>query len=184
MRLRILTWVASLVGGTIVLTLVALLIITQSRSSGTAPEGADTLPPAGLPGTTDAPSKKPDTTVASQNNPDPNQKFANIGPLDSTLVGLGRGPRERAALDVVLRKGIFFEIKEVKPEIMRVIVGSAFFSQPYKYRNPLVRDLYHAYNEGRAASQPYCIELWNMREKFGEYVSDTFFFGPRYAKPR
>jgi len=67
---------------------------------------------------------------------------------------------------------------------MRVIAGSAFFSQPYKYRNPLVRDLYHAYNEGRPAGHPYCIELWSMRDKFGEYVSDTFFFGPRYSKPR
>jgi hypothetical protein len=184
MRRRILTWVAGLVGGTMVLTLVALLVITQSRSSGSAPEGVDTSPPAGLPGTSDAPTPKPDTNVASQPNRDPNQKFANVGPLDSTLVGLGRGPRQRAAMDGVLRKGIFYEIKEVKPDFMRVIAGSAFFSQPYKYRNPLVRDLYHAYNEGRPAGHPYCIELWSMRNKFGEYVSDTFFFGPRYSKPR
>ena len=76
--------------------------------------------------------------------------------LDSTLVGLGRGPRQRAAMDVVLRKGIFFEVKEIKPDFMRVVAGSAFFSQPYKYRNPLVRDLYHAYNEGRPANHPFC----------------------------
>lgn len=184
MRHRILTWVAGLVGGTIVLTLVALLIITQSKSAGSTAEGVDTLPPAGLPGTTDAPSKKPDTDVASQTNPDPNQITGNLGPLDSNLLGLARGPRQRAAMDVVLRRGIFYQIKEVKPDFMRVIVGSAFFSQPFRYRNPLVRDLYHAYNDGRAAQHPFCIELWGMDEKWGEYVSDTFFFGPRYAKPR
>jgi hypothetical protein len=188
MRHRILAWVATLVGGTIILILVSLLVITRSAAKGTdisSPGAADTLPPAGLPGTTDAPAPKRDTTVAPEaQKHDPNEVIPNPGPLDRTLIDLDRGPRQRAAMDIVLRKGIFYQVKEIKPEIMRVILGSGFYSEPEKYRNPLVRDLYHAYNDGRQAKEPYRIEFWSMEAKLGEYVSDTFFIGPGYSKPR
>jgi hypothetical protein len=186
MRHRILAWVGALVGGTIVLILVSLLVITRSGAKGSeiGAKAADTISVAGLPGTTGAPPPKRDTSVASEKPSDPNETWPNRGPLDSTLLGLERGPRQRAAMDVVLRKGIFYQIKEIKPDLMRAVIGGAFYNQQKKYRNPLVRDLYHAFNEGRAAHQPYRIELWTVREKFGEYVSDTFFVGPRYSKPR
>jgi hypothetical protein len=187
MRHRILAWVAILVGGTIVLALFSLLVITRSaarRSELGSPQSVDTLPPAGLPGTTDTRPRPPDTTVAATPVTDPNKKSPNLGPLDSTLIGLPRGQRQRTVLNTVVRKGIFYQIKEIKPDLIRAVVGSAFFSEPNKYRNPLVRDLYHAFNDGRPANRPFCIELWGVGTKFGEYVSDTFFTGPRYSKPR
>ena len=188
MRHRILAWVGALVGGTIVLILISLLVITRSAAKGTdigSPDAADTLPPAGLPGTTGAQAPKRDTTVGPDaQKPDPNEVIPNRGPLDSTLIDLDRGPRQRATMDIVLRKGIFYQVKEIKPEIMRVVLGSGFYSEPDKYRNPLVRDLYHAYNDGRQAREPFRIELWSMEAKLGEYVSDTFFLGPSYTKPR
>ena len=188
MRYRILAWVGTLVGGTIVLILVSLLVITRSAAKGTdigSPGATDTLPPAGLPGTTDAQAPKRDTTVGPEaQKHDPNEVIPNPGPLDSALIDLDRGPRQRAAMDIVLRKGIFYQVKEVKPEIMRAVLGSGFYSEPDKYRNPLVRDLYHAYNDGRQAKEPFRIELWSMEAKLGEYVSDTFFLGPSYSKPR
>src|ERR1043165_7533512 len=77
MRHRILAWVGALVGGTIVLILISLLVITRSAAKGTdigPPDAADTLPPAGLPGTTDAPAPKLDTTVAPEaQKHDPNE---------------------------------------------------------------------------------------------------------------
>jgi hypothetical protein len=187
MRGKILAWVASLVGGTIVLALLSLLVITRSaarRSDLGSPKSLDSAPPAGLPGTTDAPSPPRDTTVAPEPVRDPNRKVGNRGPLDSTLIGLARGQRQRTALNVVVRKGIFYQIKEIKPDFMRAVVGAAFFSEPKKRTNPLMRDLYHAFNDGRPVNRPYCIELWSVSEKWGEYVSDTFYWGPRYAKPR
>ncbi len=187
MEKRILAWVATLVGGTIVLALVSLLVVTRSaarRSDLGSPKSLDSLPPAGLPGTTDAPSPRRDTTVKPTPAAKPNRKVPNEGPIDSTLLALARGPRQRAALNVVIRKGLFYQVREIKPDFMRAVVGAAFFSEPNKYTNPLMRDLYHAFNDGRPANQPYCIELWSVREKWGEYVSDTFFWGPRYAKPR
>ncbi len=187
MRGKILAWVASLVGGTIVLALLSLLVITRSaarRSDLGSPKSLDSLPPAGLPGTTDAPSPPRDTTVKPSPPPDPNGKAANIGPLDRALLDLARGPRQRATLNVVVRKGLFYQVNEIKPDFMRVMVGSAFWMEPEKYRNPLVRDLYHAFDDGRPADRPYVIELWTGRKKWGEYVSDTLFWGPRYQKPR
>ncbi len=188
MEKRILAWVAALVGGTIVLVLVSLLVVTRSaarRSDLGSPRSLDSLPPAGLPGTTDAPSPPRDTTVRAQPAGDPNQKFSNEGPLDSTLLALPRGQRQRAALNVAIRKGLFYEVKEIKPDFMRAVVGTVFWTEPKKYRNPLLRDLYNAFSDGRTGRQPpFCIELWSLDAKFGEYVSDTFFFGPRYAKPR
>jgi hypothetical protein len=47
-----------------------------------------------------------------------------------------------------------------------------------------MRDLYHAFNDGRRGKPPYCIELWSLHEKYGEYVSDTFYWGPLYSKAR
>jgi hypothetical protein len=187
MRSKILAWVATLVGGTIVLALLSLLVITRSAARRTnigSPQSVDSVPVAGLPGTTDAPSPPRDTTVKPAPRPDPGRKAANVGPLDRALLDLARGPRQRATLNVVVRKGLFYQVKEIKPDFMRVLVGSAFWMEPEKYRNPLVRDLYHAFNDGRPADRPYAIELWNGREKWGEYVSDTFFWGPRYSKPR
>src|SRR5262245_33172293 len=183
MRHRILAWVGTLVGGTIVLILVSLLVITRSAARGTdigSPEAADTLAPAGLPGTTDAPAPKRDTTVAPEPQKEKDYVTSNRGPLDRALLDLGPGPRQRAALDVVLRKGIFYQVTEIKPDIMRAIVGGGFFSDVEKYRNPLIRDLYHAYHDGRPSKAPYCIELWGREHKLGEYVRDTFFFGPSY----
>jgi hypothetical protein len=187
MQRKILAWVATLVGGTIVLALLSLLVITRSaarRSDIGSPKSLDSVPPAGLPGTTDAPSPPRDTTVKPEPRPDPNKKVANVGPLDRTLLELARGPRQRATLNIVVRKGLFYQVKEVKPDFMRVMVGSAFWMEPEKYRNPLMRDLYHAFNDGRPADRPYAIELWSGRTKVGEYVSDTFFWGPRYIEPR
>jgi hypothetical protein len=187
MQRTILAWVASLVGGTIVLALLSLLVITRSAARRTdigSPKSLDSLPAAGLPGTTDVPSAPRDTTVTPQPVRDPNRKAANAGPLDGALLTLARGPRQRATLNVVVRKGLFYQVKEIKPDVMVVLVGSAFWMEPEKYRNPLVRDLYHAFNDGRPADRPYVIELWTGRKKWGEYVSDTFFWGPRYSKPR
>jgi hypothetical protein len=187
MRHRILIWVGGLVGGTIVLALVSLLVITRSGARRTdvgSPQSVDSVPPAGLPGTTDAPAPKPDTAVKVEPVRNPNRSVANRGPLDSTLLGLARGPRQRAALNVVIRKGLFYQVTDIRPDLMRAVVGTAFFREPEKYRNPLMRDLYHAYNDGRPPGKPYCIELWGGREKIGEYVSDSFFWGPRYTKPR
>jgi hypothetical protein len=185
MQRRILVWVAGLVGGTITLALISLMIVSRSAVQGAgAAAAADTLPPAGLPGTTDAPAPRRDTTVGAPRAPDPNQVQPNDGPLDSTLAALPLGQRRRTALDRVLRKGIVYEVKETTPNVIRYRVGAAFYSEPAKYRNPAVRDLYHAYLAGRTTSQPLYFEFWGQRWKYAEYVADTFYFGRRYAKPR
>ena len=187
MRLRILAWVASLVGGTIVLALLSLLVITRSaarRSDIGTLQAVDSVPPAGLPGTTDAPAPPRDTTVKPEPPSNPNEKIPNKAPLDSALLRLARGDRQRETLNTVVRKGLFVQVKEIKPDFMRAIVGAAFWSEADKYRNPLIRDLYHAFNDGRGGKPPYCIELWSLHDKYGEYVSDTFYWGPLYSKAR
>jgi hypothetical protein len=193
MQQRILVWVAALLGGVIVLTLFSLLVVSrlsvQQRArepTATPPTPkappADTAPVAGLPGTTPE-SLRSDTTAPSDEG-EPSQVLSNVGPLDSTLADLGASQRQRTALDMVLRKGIVYQVKERTPNVIRYVVGAPFFSEPGKYRNPLVRDLYHAYLVGRPAGQPLYLEFWDLRRKLGEYVADTFYFGPRYAKPR
>ena len=198
MQKRILAWVSVLIGGVIVLTFVSVFVVSRSAvrqragaRAGAAmdpPLPADTTPIAGLPGT-DATTLHPDsapapTEAASPTDIDRTQVVPNAGPLDSALMALAPGPRQRVALDVVLRKGIVYQVKERTPNVVRYVVGAAFFAEPAKYRNPLVRNLYHANLTGRPAGEPLYFEFWDLRRKFGEYVADTFYLGPRYAKPR
>ena len=199
MQKRILAWVSVLMGGVIVLAFVSLFVASRSavrQRASTHPDApadpqlpADTAPIAGLPGT-DATTLRPDSSLptteasASPTDIDRSQIVPNVGPLDSTLLALPIGPRQRAALDVVLRKGIVYQVKERTPNLVRYVVGAAFFAEPAKYRNPLMRNLYHANLVGRPAGQPLYFEFWDLRQKFGEYVADTFYLGPPYAKPR
>lgn len=200
MEKRILAWVSVLVGGVIVLALISVFVVSRSavrQRAGTHPGTpadpqlpADTAPIAGLPGT-DATTLRPDSSLpttepsASPSDISQTQIIPNVGPLDSTLLALPIGPRQRAALDLVLRRGIVYQVKERTPNLVRYVVGAAFFAEPAKYRNPLVRNLYHANLAGRTAGQPpLYFEFWDLRQKFAEYVADTFYIGPRYAKPR
>jgi hypothetical protein len=200
MQKRILAWVSVLVGGVIVLAFVSLFVVARSavrQREGPRPGAAvdpplpaDTALIAGLPGTnptTLEPGSSPPTADATVSSTDIDriQIVPNVGPLDSTLLTLPIGPRQRVALDVVLRKGIVYQVKERTPNVVRYVVGAAFFSEPAKYRNPLVRNLYHANLSGRTPGQPpLYFEFWDLRRKFAEYVADTFYIGTRYAKPR
>jgi len=197
MQKRILAWVSVLVGGVIVLAFVSLFVVSRSAvrqragpRAGAAmdpPVPVDTAPIAGLPGTNTT-TLQPDSEPPAATSPtdiDRPQIIPNVGPLDSTLLTLPIGPRQRVALDVVLRKGIVYQVKERTPNVVRYVVGAAFFAEPAKYRNPLVRNLYHANLAGRTPGQPpLYFEFWDLRQKFAEYVADTFYIGPRYAKPR
>lgn len=194
MQQRMLVWIAGLAGGVIVLSLFSFFVVSRAAVRQRAgapidpPPPADTAPVAGLPGTNPvalSPDTAPtDTAPASAADDDQSQVLSNEGPLDSALIALSTGQRQRTALDVVLRKGIVYEVKETTPNVIRYVVGAPFFAEPTKYRNPLIRDLYHAYTAGRAVKQPLYLEFWGLRTKFGEYVADTFYLGPRYAKPR
>jgi hypothetical protein len=193
MQQRILVWIAGLTGGIIVLSLFSFFVVSRTavRQRGDPPIGpppADTAPVAGLPGTNPValpPDTAPtDTAPASAAVDDQSQVVSNEGPLDSALIALSAGQRQRTALDIVLRKGIVYQVKETTPNVIRYVVGAPFFAEPTKYRNPLIRDLYHAYTAGRPAKPALYFEFWGLRTKLGEYVADTFYLGPRYAKPR
>jgi hypothetical protein len=191
MQQRILVWIAGLTGGVIVLALFSFFIVSRAAVRQGASAPIDALPPAdtatvaGLPGTNPV-ALRPDTAPADTASADDeaSQVVSNEGPLDSALAALSTGQRQRTALDVVLRKGIVYQVKETTPNLIRYVVGRPFFVEPTKYRNPLIRDLYHAYTAGRLAKQPLYFEFWGLRTKIGEYVADTFYFGPRYTKPR
>ena len=193
---RILAWVAVLASGVILLAFVSFYVVSRAAvrqraaahagAATDAPLAADTAPIAGLPGTnvtTLAPDSEP--PARQPTDIDRTQIVPNAGPLDSALMALPVGPRQRAALDLVLRRGIVYQVKERTPNVYRFVVGAAFFAEPNKYRNPLVRNLYHAYLAGRTPGQPpLYFEFWDLRQKFGEYIADTLYIGPSYTKPR
>lgn len=196
MQQRILAWVSVLLGGVIVIALVSVFVVSRSvvrqRSDPAlaTPLPMDTAPIAGLPGTSMPVALETGDTAPPPVESTPgsdrfgNRIIPNVGPVDSVMMALEPGARQHAALDKALRRGIVYQVKEQTPDVIRFVIGAPFFAEPMKYRNPLVRDLYHAKVAGRPAGHPLYFEFWDLRQKLGEYVSDTFYLGPGYAKPR
>ena len=109
----------------------------------------------------------------------PIQPFRSSAPEEFVSEGV-KAERTLVVGDMI-RTGLITTVEQGRPGILRTGVGAKFHS--HETRNYHFAQLAAAYFTWTVENQPLIIELWEGGKKIGEYVNETFRFGPRHTKP-